>query len=135
MPEDTDVEATQLSRDTPTVPADRPGARKIRLHSTTDLDRRTVAAREARELALTIEKDMGGDLTAVQAALVDRFVSLCAWAVSQDVAAANGEAFDVAQYAAVANTLKRLAETLGLRRTAKPVEDLQSYLARTERSS
>jgi hypothetical protein len=51
------------------------GARKMRLRTTADLDKRTAAACETRELALAIEKNLGGDLTSAQATLLDRFVS------------------------------------------------------------
>jgi hypothetical protein len=99
--------------------------KRARLRSATDLDFRTAAGREARALAKAIEADLGGDLTATQSVLVDRFVALSAWAVSQDVAAARGEAFDV---------VKRIGETLGLERKPKEVLDLRAYLARKERS-
>src|SRR5262249_6415251 len=117
----------KIPRDAPQVQADSPRAKRIRLKSTTDLDGRTIAAREARTLALAIAADLGGadNLTAIQSTLIDRFVSLTAWAVSQDVAAARGEAFDVTQYATVASTLKRIGETLGLKRQPKDVTDFR----------
>jgi hypothetical protein len=103
--------------------------RKVRL-LTQQLDGRTRAATKAKSLARAIEVDLGGDLTAIQTELVRRFTALAIWCEAQDVAAARGEPFDATQYAAIANSLKRIGEALGLKRVARPVESLSAYLAR-----
>ena len=103
---------------------------KAKLLTLDNLDGRTSAARAIRDTMGAIERDLGGDLTAAQQAIVAR--AAITSALLESMAAewlASGQ-MDAAMWATLSNLERRLYETLGLSRRAKPVESLQEYLAK-----
>jgi hypothetical protein len=103
---------------------------KAKLLTLGDLDNRTTAARAIRDTMAAIERDLGGDLTQAQQAIVAR--AAITSALLESMAAewlASGQ-MDAAMWATLSNLERRLYETLGLERRAKPVESLQEYLAK-----
>src|SRR5262249_35276289 len=89
--------------------------------SFSDLDARTAPTRKVHELARRIERDLGGDLSTAQAALVLRCANLIALCEHSEVCLLTGREVSLADYLQAANTLKRLLGTLGLRRVPKDV--------------
>ena len=86
-------------------------------------------ARRFREITTGIEDDLGGDLTEAQRNILARAATLAVWAEEREAELARGEDFDAAQYATVANAMRRLLTDLGLHRAAKDVTpDLQTFI-------
>jgi hypothetical protein len=104
-------------------------AANLRLLSFADLDARTAPTRKVHEVARRIERDLGGDLSTAQAALVLRAANLIALCEHSEVCFLTGRVASLADYLQAANTLKRLLATLGLRRVPKDVSSLSEYLA------
>jgi hypothetical protein len=95
-----------------------------------EIDRRTVAYRRFVGIRDAIYSDCGGKdrLSEVRLQLIDRFVTVCAWAETQDAIALSGGAVDLDLYARVIGHARRLAETIGLDREARDVTDLATYV-------
>jgi hypothetical protein len=96
-------------------------ANLARLLSFTDLDARTAPTRRVHELARRIERDLGGDLSTAQQALVLRAATLMTLCEHSEVCLLTGREASLADYLQAANTLKRLLATLGLRRAPKDI--------------
>jgi hypothetical protein len=97
-----------------------------------DLDGRSAAYRRAIELIGAIERDLGGDLTALQQELVKRAATLSVWCEAQDVQAFSGVDIDCELYGRIASHLRRVAEALGLERKSRDVTPpLSQYLAKS----
>lgn len=93
------------------------------------VDGRSMMARRFREITAGIETDLGGDLTEAQRQLVARAATLACWCEERESELAQGQEFDAAQYATIANALRRLLSDLGLQRVARDVTpDLATYL-------
>lgn len=93
------------------------------------VDGRSTMARRFREITTGIEDDLGGDLTEAQRNILARAATLAVWAEEREAELARGEDFDAAQYATVANAMRRLLTDLGLHRAAKDVTpDLQTFI-------
>ena len=94
------------------------------------VDGRSMMARRFREIVTGIESDLGGDLTEAQMHLAARAATLACWAEEREAELARGEEFDAAQYATIANALRRLLSDLGLERRSRDVTPtLHDYLA------
>ena len=94
------------------------------------VDGRSMMARRFREIVTGIESDLGGDLTEAQKHLAARAATLACWAEEREAELARGEQFDAAQYATIANALRRLLSDLGLERRSRDVTPtLHDYLA------
>lgn len=91
------------------------------------VDGRSMMARRFREITAGVESDLGGDLTEAQRHLVARAATLACWCEEREAELARGQEFDAAQYATIANTMRRLLADLGLERRAKDVS-LQDYI-------
>jgi len=96
-------------------------ANLARLLSFTDLDARTAPMRRVHGLARRIERDLGGDLSTAQQALVLRAATLITLCEHSEVCLLTGRDASLADYLQAANTLKRLLATLGLRRAPKDI--------------
>jgi hypothetical protein len=101
---------------------------KIKLLSLEDLDNRTRATQDAKDLISQIVADLGGDLTAVQMALVERLACCVAMLRHQEAGWLSGSGIDVNTYVAIGGLVHRAAQALGLKRVAKDVLDLDAYL-------
>jgi hypothetical protein len=121
-------ENAELHDGYPLKPTDKP----IRLSSLSQLDKRTVAAREALDLRAAIVSDMGGEseVSAVQGVLVEQMACLSALASDYGRRWLAGELppDEIPTWMSVNNVLRRTGETIGLRRTPKPVADLRAFL-------
>jgi hypothetical protein len=94
------------------------------------VDGRSMMARRFREITTGVEADLGGDLTEAQRALLARAATLACWCEEREAELAKGEQFDAAEYATIANALRRLLSDLGLDRVARDVTpDLSDYIA------
>ena len=94
------------------------------------VDGRSLMARRFREITSGIEDDLGGDLTEAQKHLIARAACLACWCEEREADLANGQEFDVLQYATVSNAMRRLLSDLGLERRARDVTpDLRDYIA------
>jgi hypothetical protein len=104
---------------------------KLRLKSFADLDGRTAAYKSAQSLRNAIAADLGGadTLSAMQQAIVNNAAML--GAMLENIAARYlaGEVVDYAQFATLANSMRRLLADLGLERKAHDISpDLRTYL-------
>jgi hypothetical protein len=86
-------------------------------------DGRSMTARRFQDLFEDVCGDLGGRdaLSESQLQLVRRVATLSAESERLESEWANGREFDLAQYTVLANCLRRLVETLGLKRVARPV--------------
>jgi hypothetical protein len=102
-----------------------------RLFAVAGLDGRTQTARRFRDLIEEISNDLGGPdrLSEGQRQLIRRAASLSIMAESIEADMARDMAFDVTVYGTIADRLRRLFETIGLERRAKPVNDGSNVLA------
>jgi hypothetical protein len=109
---------------------------KVRLLTLADLDRRTTAARRARELIEAVHGDLGGTdrLATGERQIVQRAVILGVMAEDVESRWLMGEAVDPTILATMANAQRRLFETVGLKRVPRDVTpSLSEYLASKER--
>jgi hypothetical protein len=136
------TQATQLSQAGTQVPSqvpDSPKRRfggpqypregKVRLVHRDSLDQRCLATRKFDAQAAQIRADLGGDLSAIELALVESFCGATVMLDDLNVQVLTGRKINVADYCQLASTLTRLASRLGLRRKPRDVTpDLGSYL-------
>jgi hypothetical protein len=92
---------------------------KTALKSLADIDGRTVAARQARDLAKQIETDLGGDLSAAQYELVTRVALLSAFLADCEARWLAGGDVDISAWLSAVDRQRRLLATLGLERRAR----------------
>jgi hypothetical protein len=103
---------------------------KIRLVNRANLDQRTLAARKFDNQVAQIKADLGGDLSAIELALVESFCGATVMLDDMNVQVLTGQKVDVADYCQLTSTLTRVASRLGLRRKPRDVTpSLGSYLA------
>ncbi|EJW11717.1 hypothetical protein A33M_2914 [Rhodovulum sp. PH10] len=94
------------------------------------VDGRSAAARRYRDLIGEMRRDVGGDPSAAQEAIIRRAATLVVWCEQAEAAFAQGEALDIAAFTTAANALRRLLADLGLERRAKDVTpSIAQYLA------
>jgi hypothetical protein len=110
-------------------------ANLARLLSFTDLDARTAPMRRVHVLARRIERDLGGDLSTAQLALVLRAATLITLCEHSEVCLLTGREASLADYLQAANTLKRLLATLGLKRQPRDVTPDPLVYARQHHAS
>jgi hypothetical protein len=89
-------------------------------------------ARRWRDLISDHTSDLGGPatLSEAQRSLVKRASTIEVQLEQIEGKLSVGEDVDLAAYVAAAGGLRRILETLGITRQAKPVESLEQYLAR-----
>jgi hypothetical protein len=117
----------------PRSEADKP-APKVRLLTLADLDRRTSAARRAHELIASIQTDLGGldRLATGEQQLVQRVAMIGTMAEDLEAKWLMGEAIDPTTLCTLANSQRRLFESLGLRRVPTDVTpSVSDYVAHT----
>ena len=108
------------------------GSGKVRLLTLDDLDRRTAAARRARDLVADIEGDLGGrdHLSAAERQLVQRAAVLGAIIESEEVRWLSGEKIAVELHLSAINAQRRVLADLGLQRRQRNVTPtLEQYIA------
>jgi hypothetical protein len=95
------------------------------------LDRRTRPFRRYEAIRGAVLADLGGEesTSEVVRQLISKFATLALQLEVMEAAAINGDEIDVDQFGRAAGHLRRIAETLGLRRVPKDVPDLHTYLA------
>jgi len=94
-------------------------------------DGRSATARRYRDLIESMCADLGGAdyLSEAERQLIRRAALLSAESERVEALWARGDVeFDLASYCVMSNNLRRLCETLGLRRVAKNVPTLAQYL-------
>ena len=96
-----------------------------RLFAVAGLDGRTQTARRFRDLVEVMTNDLGGAdlLSEGQRQLIRRAASLSIMAESIEADLARDLAFDLNNYGMVCDRLRRILESLGLERKARPVND------------
>ncbi len=94
-------------------------------------DGRSPQARRYRDLIAEMTNDLGGAevLSEAQRQLIRRAAGLSVQAEAVEAAILNGKDIDLAAYVTATNALRRVLDTLGLKRVAKEVPNLQAYLA------
>ena len=95
------------------------------------VDGRTTLAKRYRELYAQIIADIGGDPSEAQIQIARRAVALAVWAETEDAKLAAGWELNVGAYTTASNTLRRLLETLGIKRLPVDVtnQSLEAYIA------
>jgi hypothetical protein len=106
-------------------------AKKLAIPTVDQIDGRSSAAKRMQSIKNALTRDLGDDLSAAQKILVSKAAVLAVALESADAAATNGVEIDLAIYGTAASHLRRILETLGLRRVPKDItpKTLDSYLA------
>ena len=89
-----------------------------------NLDGRTYAAKQFDKLYSDISSDLGGDLTAVERALVEGFCGSVIVLQALNTKLALGQAVDLAEHASVCSSMVRIASKIGLSRRSRLVSGL-----------
>jgi hypothetical protein len=121
-----------MPTDTPEVRVGT-AAEKVRLLSLSDLDKRCAAYRRTTDLIEAIEADLGGAdrLSSATRVIVQRAAVLVALAANLESRWLAGEGIDPLVLCTIDNALKRLLETIGLRRVPREVTPtLEEYARR-----
>ena len=86
-----------------------------------NVDRRGLVARRFRDLAHEVTQDLGGpdQLSENQRQIIRRIASMSVWCESEEAKMANGAEIDIDKFQCTSNSLRRLCETIGLRRVVK----------------
>ncbi len=86
------------------------------------IDGRTVAARRYRDVTAQMVRDIGGDPSEAETAIIRRAGTLIVWCEEAEAAMARGEPFDIGAFTTATNALRRLLADIGLQRRVKTVE-------------
>ena len=99
---------------------------KLRLLSLSDIDKRTAAYRRTIALIEMLEADAGGHdrLSTGERALIQRAAVTAALAEHLETRWLSGGEIDPAMYCTLGNALRRLLESVGLRRVPRDVSPL-----------
>jgi hypothetical protein len=99
------------------------------------LDRRTRPYKRYEMIRAAVLSDMGGaeNTSEVQRQLISKFATLALQLEVLESAAIEGTQIDLDLFGRCAGHLRRIAETLGLRRVPRDVPTLQEHLANLER--
>ena len=86
-------------------------------------DKRGPVARRFRDLVGEITTDLGGptELSENQRQIIRRIASLSVWCESVEADMADGKEIDIDRFQRTANSLRRLCESIGLRRSVKDI--------------
>ncbi len=96
-------------------------------------DKRGHVARRFRDLVGLITADCGGPgaLSENQRQIIRRSAALGVWCETQEARMADGEEIDMDEFQRTSNSLRRLCESIGIKRTARDGSDAWGdYLAR-----
>jgi hypothetical protein len=104
---------------------------RVRLLSIQDIDQRTHAARNAKQIRAAVIADLGGEevLSTLQAIMADNAAVLACQLADLKVRWLRGDEIDPAVVATITNVFNRTAAQLGINRQPRDVQDLRSYLA------
>jgi hypothetical protein len=96
----------------------------------TGVDMRTVIGRRYKDLVRAIVADQGGidRLAEVRIQLIRRFAGAGCLAEAAEARMALGQPFDVAEYLQLSSTMARIAQRIGINRTAKDAISLKDYV-------
>ena len=94
------------------------------------LDKRTRLFRRYEAIRGAVLSDMGGEenTSEVQRQLISKFATLALQLETLESAAIEGNQIDLDLFGRCAGHLRRIAESLGLRRVPRTVPDLRDYL-------
>lgn len=100
-----------------------------------NIDGRTTVARRYGELAAAISSDLGGSdqLSEALFQLIRSAAGLIVLRENLDAKAVNGEPIDVATYCKISNSLRRVLDTIGLRRVPRDITTLGQILREGQR--
>lgn len=106
----------------------------LRLATLSDLDGRTRAAQEARQMRSAILRDLTGSddetaLSALKMALLDNVVMATVIITDANVRWLKGEQVNLSEITTLANARRRDAQLLGLDRVMKDANDLDNWIA------
>lgn len=107
------------------------GSGKVRLRTLADVDRRTIAAKEAFGLRDSIASDLGGwdSLSAMEQEIINNAAMIGAMLKDAGASYLSGQPTDLVEFQTLANCQRRLLETLGLQRRSRDVTpDLSKYM-------
>jgi hypothetical protein len=109
---------------------------KAKLLTLDRIDGRTLAAKSVREMMSAIQSDLGGieQLSTAELQIVQRAAVTGAILESMETEWLSGGPIDAPTYVALGNAQRRYLESVGIKRVPKPVQSLQEYLARKERT-
>ena len=108
--------ATQLEQGYLPAPGE-----KVRLLTLNALDGRTRSVKRVKDFESQVSTDLGGDLSASQAALVRRGAVLAAILDDSEARWAKDGSLDLPDYLAAINALRRVLTTLGIERQPRRV--------------
>jgi hypothetical protein len=97
------------------------------------VDKRGPVPRRFCDLVAEITSDLGGpgELGESQRQIIKRIASMSVWCESMECRMADGEEIDIDRFQRTSNSLRRLCETIGLRRVPKDVTpSLDQVMAR-----
>lgn len=104
-------------------PPRKHGRTKHQLITRHEIDGRSNAGRHFTRLVGAVSADLGGDLTAVEVALVEAFAGTVVMTDDLNTRVLLGEKVDVGVFCQLASTMTRVASRLGLRRRPRVVEE------------
>jgi hypothetical protein len=121
--------ATTMTEQPPTYDLD------TRVLSIDALDKRTRPYRRYETIRAAVLADMGGaeNTSEVQRQLISKFATLALQLELLEAAAIDGDKIDVDLFGRASGHLRRIAETLGLRRVPVAVPTLAEHIAKLER--
>ena len=87
------------------------------------VDKRSPVVRRFKDLVSLVTSDLGGptELSEAQRQIIRRIASLSVWCESQEARMADGEEIDINEFGRCANSLRRLCESLGIKRSQSDV--------------
>jgi hypothetical protein len=99
-----------------------------------NVDKRGPVARRFKDLVALVTNDLGGpsELSESKRQIIRRIASLSVWCESQEAVMADGNKIDIAEFGRTANSLRRLCESIGLKRTARDITPSLGSILRGE---
>jgi hypothetical protein len=87
------------------------------------IDKRGPVARRFKDLVALVTADLGGptELSEGQRQMIRRIASMSVWCESEEAKMADGDEVDIDRFQRTANSLRRLCESIGLRRVARDI--------------
>jgi hypothetical protein len=88
-----------------------------------NIDGRSVTARRYRDIVAAVIADQGGldRIAEARLQLIRRFAACAVLCESQEARMANGEDLDLQEYSTLTSTLVRVAQRIGINRTARDI--------------
>jgi hypothetical protein len=95
------------------------------------VDKRGPVVRRFKDLVALVTADLGGPdhLSEAQRQIIRRIASMSVWCESEEAKMADGTEVDIDRFQRTANSLRRLCESIGLKRVARDITpDLATYI-------